>query len=321
MKGKGFSIVFGSLALCGLILILVGALLGGQFGYYALSGGKFVYVSPGGILPLTDAPAWISALGRNAERPQSARPSDTSPETNSGIQSIAAPFGDGQLEKLKIRISAGDVTVRVGDAWGLEVDGPLTAESYFEDGVWEVRSLYDSVAPGFLKRFFLNGADVTTRFTLTVPSGFETLDIEVGMGKSSVAGLKLEELVCATDMGRTQVRDITARRAEFKVDMGQVTVTGLVAESCELTCGMGDIELVNGEIGTLLSVDCGMGNVNATLRRPASYGYSVQVGLGNVQIDGVSCVRGEGGTQSGNGGETPFFELECGMGNVTIRFK
>ena len=67
-------------------------------------------------------------------------------------------------------------------------------------------------------------------------------------------------------------------------------------------------------------LDCGMGEIAASLVAPSEYGYRVKVGMGDVRV-GDNQFGGMGGTYKVNTGAENFFDINCGMGAVKVLFE
>ena len=324
MGKKVFFAITGGLALFGLAVAIVGFALGGRPGGVTAMDGKLVYYNRQEMIPLADVPNWwrwngIHLFSWNSDFFDG--DGDTSTSTGTGGHSTqGVPFQNGQLKKVDINISAGRLIIRSGAEYGIEVDGLLEYSSTFEDGTWKIKSVFPGTINNQNGRYWLDGKDITTTFTITLPESFPSLDIELGAGHATVQDLALDQLECDTDMGKLDFINVTANEADFDVNMGDITATGFVGRSVELDCDMGNITL-EGSVSQSVKANCDLGNINIRLARPASYSGSAGSSLGNVNVDG-SRTRGKfsGSFDDGIAGANPTFKLDCSLGNIDLKF-
>lgn len=333
---KTLLIVFGSIAAAGLALGIIGFALGGWFGSVVFSSGRMYYAEHGRQVALADAPAWMrhwngtwQLFGWNDAWPEDweGAAQDEAVIAEPG-EFTAAPFAAGDDVKVDIEIDAGYLTIQEGDEWGLEVRGPLAATARVEDGVWKIESKanLDNIRTSSQDwnarpRFYRGGEDVTTDYILTLPRDVGALDAELGMGVVSASGLAMQKADFTLSLGLMKVKDSTAEKADFHVDLGAAEVKDFTAVNCELSADLGSIEYTGDVTGTL-EADCELGAINCTLKRPASYGYDLEVGLGAITIDGNSgVVTGQGSVKSPGGDERPLYKLKCDLGAIDIAFE
>jgi len=312
--------VFGGIALAGLVIAIVGFAIGGMPGSISLIDGQWVYHSGPNNVPLFSAPKWASRWQERHGSDSSHDAFGTSSYTNAEHVVI---YED--VEKLTLDISAGYVKLVPGDAPTLTVDGKLPYTENYDDGEWHITARHDNISSRWdggwgRNLFWLGGENVTTTFTLTLPADvLDGMDINIGMGEADISGFTLEQLDCITDMGAITLGDTTATTAAFEVSMGGIEVTGFEGQTVSLTTNMGGIDFT-GAVGETLNANCSMGGITITVPRPDDYGWSAEVSLGAITIDGY----GTGGLDSNSSGGSrdahPYFDLECGMGSIEVIF-
>lgn len=236
----------------------------------------------------------------------------------------ATSFADANI--IDLDIGAGYVTIKTGSEASLVVDGPLEYTSKMEEGVWKIKSKHnlDGIRTSTeiwkdRPRFFRNGKDVTTTYTLTLPATATHLETELGMGSMEIEGLTLTEGDFTIDMGELKVKDCTIEDASYSADMGAVDVTGHNGRLCELETNMGAIKF-SGNVTEWMEADCTMGSIKADLPRPERYGWKAETSLGSIDIDGKGAAGLSSGSSGENNGEGPFFELKCDMGSIEVKF-
>lgn len=309
MGKKIFLSIFGGIAVCGLVLVIVGFAMGADVRNFGVSRGEVVYMGENGNVPVG---SWSWTFNGSVYTPAAVSNTQNAP-------SVAAPFEAEELQRMEVDVAAGILVIKSGSAYGLEVDGPMEYTTSWSNGTWRLTSSYNELS-WRNQRFWLNGQDMTTTFTLTLPREFDTLSVSLGMGTAQVDGLTVNDLYCNANRGNVKLQNINAATANMDVDMGEIKTNNFVSENCTLSCNMGNIEY-DGDITGTLTANCSMGNITARLVRPVSYAYKSEVGLGSVRIDGAH--RGSGltaGSYSGGAEERPFYDLDCGMGSIEIKF-
>ncbi|MDL2323790.1 DUF4097 domain-containing protein [Ruminococcaceae bacterium OttesenSCG-928-A16] len=345
MKHKGLLIFCSVLLLAGVCVSAVGFAMGGRPGSFNISQGKIVYYNGAQRYELGDAPGgWGARWGNGgngvisapvAPVAPSAPAAPTVPSAPAAPTVPSAPAGQGgqaaatvnvaQLKKLEVDISAGYVVIVAGTEASLAVDGNMPYTSTFEEGKWEIKSTDENLYQQWMSgrnRFFLNGEDVTTTFTITLPAQLNELEGELNMGEMTLTGLAIQELDLEVNMGAIVVKNCSAVSSEFSTNMGSTKVQGFSGRAASISNDMGSTVL-EGDITESLEIDCDMGSVTATLKRPASYNWHAEVGLGSIKLDGNS-ITGQGKNSGNNGGtgnpNSPYYDLECGLGSIKLSF-
>ncbi len=205
----------------------------------------------------------------------------------------AVPTGD--VRRLEVNAGACEVTVTVGDDWGVWYDGDLRVTSDFDDdGEWEIETpAVKNLAMGDMGSL-----------TIQVPRDtvLAELDLTIGAGKLYAEGLVCEE-------------------GNFSVGAGTMTLENVscLSES-DWETGAGALCVRGGQLRGEVSIECGMGSVEMDIDRPKSYDYSVDCGMGSVTVDG-SKYAGIAAERNFTGRSADaLFEIDCGMGSVEIRF-
>lgn len=325
MKRNIILSIFGGIALFGLVLMLVGFIMGGRLGYFYTKNGQFYYRSQGNYIQLKDLPSW--AWQTNSASTPATTPAVQSQNTNNDHGHATAgndhgtnTVGSQQVQRMQIDIAAGYVEIKTGDTADLQVDGPLEYESHISNGTWTLKTRHelDNIRSN-AGRFFRNGEDITTTFTITLPRQMEYMDIEIGFGTSTLDGFDITELDCTTSMGDMTITNTTARDTELDCSMGNIDAINLTTNNLDISCDMGKITF-SGNVTNLFTAECAMGAVKASLPRPADFGWTAEVGMGKINVDGNNKIGISGNTQGGNQNARPFFDLEADMGTIEISF-
>lgn len=111
-----------------------------------------------------------------------------------------------------------------------------------------------------------------------------SLDIAIGAGEFKNSG------------------SITAMEADLEVGTGTMELTGLDAREISGECGMGTMDLeVSGQ--------------------KSDYSYTLECGIGSIQIDGDEYSGLAQEKQIDNPGASRYIDLECGIGTINVAFK
>ncbi len=244
------------------------------------------------------------------------------------VNQAALPFAKGEVQKIDVEIDYGHVKIVEGDEFGLSVAGSQYFTSEFENGEWDIEfhSELKSIKPvtekwDELPRFHdKNGNDVTMEFTITVPKGNYEVDASLDLGLLSVKGLDVTQLELSNSVGKMEATNCKAAEADFSTDVGYGEINGFSGKQCELKVSVGSIQF-EGEASELLKLNCDVGAIKATVPAVDTYGYNAQVDLGHASI-GTQQFNGNADTQKGDEDhDRPFFDIECGLGSVEVKFK
>ncbi len=305
--------IFCFIAFVGLVLSIIGFALGGVPGYVSVSGGTLVYHAGSDAVTLGKAPRWwrghwYTGYDNAAYVGTTGHPYD-----------LEAPAAT-DIQKVTVNISAGVVNVITGDVPSATIDGPLACTSRVENGEWIIESIYtrfDSfdVSPF---RFWINGQDVTTTYTIVLPKELSAADIHMDMGKLDVTGLTADTLEISTEMGDMTAKNLSAQDATFSTEMGSVSISGFSGANANLSVEMGGLDF-SGTVTDTLTAHCDMGAIDIAVPRPAAYSWDASVDLGSISIDNQ---RRSGSGHDGGGTEDakPYFDLDCGLGSITVQF-
>ena len=119
-----------------------------------------------------------------------------------------------------------------------------------------------------------------------------------------------------------KVEDSTATFQWLKADdinlytaRGSVFINNLECNTCNLACGMGNTSL-QGTIQQNANFTCDMGNIIFSGYQISS-SYKLKVNSGLITINGLSYTN-TSRKQKNTNCESPIFDLNCNMGNITI---
>lgn len=146
-------------------------------------------------------------------------------------------------------------------------------------------------------------------------------DISVGAGQVNIEDMTVETTEIVAGAGQIDIGRLTAETAEAEVGVGQFSVEKILASRLlDLEVGMGSAE-VGGTITGNLSLECDMGETQMHLTGSEDdHSYDVECGMGEVTI-GSNGHGGFAAKRTWNDGKKSCFEVNCNMGNVTITFE
>lgn len=330
MKGKIAPIIFGSLALAGLLLAFVGFAMGGRPGAITLRDGQLVFLSSRDNVSLGAAPGWFGenwnwGLGYNLLAPGTE--SGNLPEAGEAKgEAVALPFADdAQLRGFDLDIEGGHVYVMMGDRAELRVDGPMPYKTEFENGVWEVKTThnYRNLTWGAkvdgMRRILYNGQDVTTVFTIVLPRNMAHVELEVSVGDMRITDLRADTAELSIQAGHMEIDGGQVRSLALDTDAGSIVAVDLASELCEMDVDAGSIEY-EGDVSTRLEADCDAGSIIVTVANPGEFGWETQTGAGSIVIDGEAYGSLFDNKTRGNEHVTPFYQLDCDAGSIEIIF-
>lgn len=341
--------VFAGIAVIGLLVTIVGYAMGGRQVNLATDDGQVVLRSAGQKKVLGTAPRnwnnsrlyffggswddWDYDYDDHYDDDDDYDDDDYvrySGDENGSATSIGAGAAtvanQGVAHSIEVDISAGYITLKPGDTASLAVEGPLEYTSDIRDGVMKIvsdervnRISRSSDDWKGRPRFIRDGVDITTEFIITVPRD-AMLDVELSMGAIEGKDLVLSQGEFSIDIGLLEIQNSSAIKSSFEADLGAVEVKGFKGETTSLKANLGSVSF-EGDIATLLEADCELGAIEATLPRPENYGYSAETSLGAISIDGHGHASLGGSAHQGDHNQKPFYDLECELGAIEIKFK
>ena len=272
---------------------------------------------------------------------------DYVPEVKGEVRNVAIPAGAENIKKVDIEISAGYVNIVKGDTFSITVQGPLQCTAAIEEGELKISSIYKGLTNNSWKadalnkpsepsyRIYLNGKDITTIYTITLPDNLTELDYDTYTGKTTIQDLSFTDIDLNMNAGELHTKNITAVEGDFHVDAGYMMVKDSQVDNSSFSADAGMIEVIgysgsstsldvsagliefNGSVATQLEADCDAGKIKITHPRPAQYSWASKADLGTVNIDG----NWYSGSKTSGGSATPHFDLSVDLGLIELIFK
>ena len=161
----------------------------------------------------------------------------------------------------------------------------------------------------------------TGSITLYVPEGctYDEVNIEMGAGELLFDDLVADEIYLEVGAGHIQVNNVKARKLEASAGLGQLELYDMDVEKLNAEVGMGEL-VAHGNISKSGSLECAMGNLDIKLDgSERDFNYQLEAAAGNIDI-GHSSYSGLARERKINNNASKNLEVECSMGNISIRF-
>lgn len=250
--------------------------------------GLVAYIIAACIIPEQSDITYASPPLRAPATPTATQSAPTAPVVPATpvITSVTlAPDIAAGLANLDLKTGGCDVLVETGEAFS--VSGSNILEAHDGD-TWKI-SMRDKYAARSGQIYL----------TLPADTHLKTVRINHGAGKIAIDTLACDE-------------------AHFFIGMGSLKLDALSCETLRLEIGAGDAN-ISGAVASAGRIKVGTGSVSLTTTRYDEFGYDVKCGLGSVTVDGNKYTGLAQGVNV-HSDATPFFDIDCALGNVTLAF-
>lgn len=147
----------------------------------------------------------------------------------------------------------------------------------------------------------------------------DAVQLEIGAGNLTVNRLNAQDLTISIGAGKAEIDSMQAQNAVIEIGAGDLKMKEFSVESVEMEVGMGNLD-ADGNIAEHADIQCDMGNVTINLEgKEKDYNYNVECSMGNAKV-GALKLSGIAAEHYVDNGSQRFLDVECAMGNVTIRF-
>lgn len=164
-----------------------------------------------------------------------------------------------------------------------------------------------------------------TKITIQIPETFsyDTVDIDLGAGDSSIESLTVKNVTIDIGAGRLQIEKLVCSEdAKCDIGAGQMLLNDAqIGGSFAGDIGAGEMRLT-GNIQGNAEVSCAMGNTEMTFvgSTMEEHNYEVSCSAGNIDI-GNRSFAGLATESDIDNGAANTYKLECAMGNITVKFQ
>lgn len=213
---------------------------------------------------------------------------------------------DSDFTNLTVDISAAELEIKTGDAFGIETNHRYL--TYKENG--------DTLEIRETKPFFASHHGM--KVIVTVPKGtvFNSAAIHAGAGSVRIDELSAGSLNIQLGAGEFEAGHLDAlHQAEIDGGAGSVTIRGGYLNNADIDMGVGEFNLT-GELDGNSSMDYGVGETNLALAGTADdYRIELDKGIGEAWLDGKKMTDG-----SVYGSGSRRLEIDGGIGELHITF-
>lgn len=335
---KNCLVTGGALLVGGMALSAVGALLGGKsyyqdrweeafggpFGFYNGfglwgSGADAEYAREEAVAVAVTEAEDQEATGTGPQVEQSEDEVQTVLEENFPQGSILTrSFEIAPFEELNVDNNRGDLMVRQGDRWQMEVEN-LKGDFLQigeQDGVLEVT--YQ--VPEQLSQDH-NGE----KMVLTIPKGVQLSSVNVssGLGDTWLGGFAAQELRASSEVGDLEMEEVDTDSLDLTCGVGKIQGRQLrVRSSLSVTDDVGEVEL-EGEMTGELYLQSGVGGVSLKLQNASyeDYNYTVENNMGEVQVGENHRITWPGSWGAENQEAESDLTIECDVGEIRVEFE
>lgn len=218
------------------------------------------------------------------------------------------------IQELDFEVGACSFTTKTSsdDNFYLEASYAGKLQGYVEDGTLYIRST------ATVQRWNeLNGC----RIILYVPEGayFDSADIEVGAGRLEFDRLQADDVELEVGAGQITLKELQAETLKASIGFGQIELKDATVGALDAEVGMGDFS-AEGTFNGDATVECAMGNVSLKVEgSQRDFNYELSKAMGNVTL-GNSSSSGFASEKYIDNGADKTIDIDCSMGNVTVRF-
>lgn len=234
------------------------------------------------------------------------------------------PVLSGDIDKYSLEgtvanleIEAGGCSFRVkeseDDSFYVEAKGVGKFQTYVEN-----ETLYMKTTTVARQWSEISGSKIT----LYVPANcnFGEIKINLGAGVLEFPNLHAENAALEVGAGQIEADGAEVQRLEINVGMGQIRLTDMNVTDLTAEVGMGEL-VAKGAVNGNVDAECSMGNLELRIAgKQEDFNYELSGAMGNLTLDGKSY-SGFSQEKSIDNGAAKKMELDCSMGNVTVKFE
>lgn len=169
-----------------------------------------------------------------------------------------------------------------------------------------------------------NRPDVSIVVEIPADAYFEKLGCDVGVASVSFEtdSIRCGELELDAGVGNVEMAGFTVEQyMEVDTGTGNVEIAGGTYGDVDVDCGVGEFSMRGTLLGDMKAT-CGVGSMELTLTgKETDYNYDLSYGMGEMDVNGKSYGGGIDGEQRiRNEGAISTISLDCGVGNLKLRF-
>ena len=290
-KGAVKYIVGGSMVVAGIVLMILGALLGGGTVFNAFHDG--IYFNSYGI--------------------------HFSGDTD--YQDLESKIPMDEVKNLYVDFDWGEMTIRSDKTDNVLINAENIDTRHYSCEVQENDgTLKITYKRGFA--FFSFSSDAKIEIVVPESLSFDRADISKGAGKMNISGISVNDLIIENGAGDTTVERITAQNIKISKGAGNIDFSNTSADTLSLENGAGETTLTGVDLKGKFTLDGGAGAVKAA--DVTCGGMDIDLGVGEFTFTGtlngsadVDCGVGEV-KMTLYGDEKDYdFQVDGGVGKIT----
>lgn len=138
--------------------------------------------------------------------------------------------------------------------------------------------------------------------TISVPKDLvlEDANLDIGATDADIAGINIKKL-------------------DLDLGTGDMNISDAIIDNAKITVGAGNLSF-HGDISGDLKLECGMGNADLFLTSSQDdHSYDLECGVGNIDY-GTLSFGGVGNSAKSDTNPASNYVIQCGMGNISIKF-
>ncbi len=162
------------------------------------------------------------------------------------------------------------------------------------------------------------------RVTIQIPEGtvFEDAELSLGAGEFTIGSMNADDMEINLGAGKLTADYLKADKFTCTAGAGQILIDKAeFADDVEISVGAGEV-IMTASIPGDLHAECGLGNMEITIfgSTEQEHNYKMECAAGNLTA-GSRSVSGLAAEQDIDNGAASDFDLECAMGNLSVRFQ
>ncbi len=220
-----------------------------------------------------------------------------------------------EVKKMEIAIGAGELSIEEKALADGNIEISVTGL-----GEWEYHMDEDTLCMNAFDDVIqtMNVGEITVK--IPKDSYFEEIDIQVGAGTLNLLDVDAKELEAKIGAGEAIMKDITADEFTAEINAGSLSAKEISSVNAELSVDLGEC-VYEGTISGNLEADCDMGNLDIVLTgSEAEHNYTIECDAGNIDVGDYS-ISGVSAEKVIDNGVASNFEIQCGLGNITVEFE
>lgn len=242
-------------------------------------------------------------------------------EEAKNMNEVTGSFQKDEVRNLDFRCGACEITFEEGDSFNVAYKGFDEDEIVckLQNGCLFIKTEKEKKFFSIFKWSDRN--DRKIRITLPKDASFDEVNMEYGAAEVTMKSIVAKEMQLEVGAGSLHAEELTATsKAKIKVGAGEMYITNGRLSNATIDTGVGEF-VYNGNMEGDSDLKCGVGNMKIVLNGQSESDYhgELDCGLGNLNF-GEITINGAGKRSYGADGKNRL-DVDCGVGNVTVRFE